>query len=259
MVLYPPPSLLPYLSLLTSLASLCEGFLLAGFFVFSLIRPSKQLAWWQHALRLLSTTLRVLIVALPLVLVNFYTAYLHCECDVLQPLLGGKGDYKVCSDVYDASHYCVQTLPFPNAYGHIQRAYWNVGLLRYYTLQQLPQFALATPVLLLAALAVHTWVQTDWTRALTVTFREAKRSSARASPFEQTHVAPFVYLLAVMLLICLTVLHVQVSTRFLSFSPPLYWLVATRRSARLSKAFRLWAAVYTCVGSVLFASFHNWT
>jgi len=39
----------------------------------------------------------------------------------------------------------------PDVYAHVQRVYWNVGPLRYFQLRQLPNFALATPALLLCA------------------------------------------------------------------------------------------------------------
>ena len=43
----------------------------------------------------------------------------------------------------------------PSIYAHVQREYWNVGLFRYWTPKQLPQFALAAPALVIAALALH--------------------------------------------------------------------------------------------------------
>ncbi|GIL75979.1 hypothetical protein Vretifemale_5662 [Volvox reticuliferus] len=45
--------------------------------------------------------------------------------------------------------WCASRLPY--VYGFIQSEYWNVGLFRYWTLQQLPNFLLAAPVLLLSA------------------------------------------------------------------------------------------------------------
>ena len=39
----------------------------------------------------------------------------------------------------------------PDAYSHVQKTYWNVGPLRYFQIRQLPNFALATPALLLCA------------------------------------------------------------------------------------------------------------
>ncbi|GFR47147.1 hypothetical protein Agub_g8838 [Astrephomene gubernaculifera] len=58
------------------------------------------------------------------------------------------------SPLGDASSYawprswCSSRLPY--IYGFVQAQYWNVGFLRYWTLQQLPNFLLAAPVLLLS-------------------------------------------------------------------------------------------------------------
>ena len=43
----------------------------------------------------------------------------------------------------------------PSIYAYVQHEYWNVGPFRYWTLKQLPQFALAAPALILAALALR--------------------------------------------------------------------------------------------------------
>ncbi|GLC33181.1 hypothetical protein PLESTF_000150600 [Pleodorina starrii] len=44
--------------------------------------------------------------------------------------------------------WCSSRVPY--VYGFVQAEYWNVGFLRYWTLQQLPNFLLAAPVLLLS-------------------------------------------------------------------------------------------------------------
>ena len=48
--------------------------------------------------------------------------------------------------------------PLPDIYGHVQRTYWNVGPLRYFQMRQLPNFALATPALLLCAMGCNATV-----------------------------------------------------------------------------------------------------
>jgi hypothetical protein len=49
-----------------------------------------------------------------------------------------------------------------NLYSHIQRKHWNVGLFRYWTIQQIPNFLLAGPILIISFLAVFQWIQSSW-------------------------------------------------------------------------------------------------
>ena len=61
------------------------------------------------------------------------------------------GKARLCGDMAAglSDEWCAST--FSSAYHHIQQKHWNVGLFRYWRLQQLPNFLLATPILLLAA------------------------------------------------------------------------------------------------------------
>ena len=68
---------------------------------------------------------------------------------------------------------------------------------------------------------------------------------------------------ALLALLCLFVAHVQIVTRMVASSSPLwYWAmarVALRQRTLASSLLLGWAAVYACVGTVLFALFLPWT
>jgi phosphatidylinositol glycan class V len=52
-------------------------------------------------------------------------------------------------------------------YSYVQRKHWNVGLLRYYEIRQIPNFILAMPVLTLSFSAAASWIAISWNRHIT--------------------------------------------------------------------------------------------
>ena len=145
-----------------------------------------------------------------------------------------------CAPTSPTSHppppYCAHLLP--SMYSHVQSAYWHVGAFRYWQPQQLPNFLLAAPVLVLGAAAVR-WVAGSGEWRLWV----------------------YGLYLFVLLCVCGVVLHVQVSTRFLSSVPLLYWYGAWcwQQSERKATWLLSWSVTYMIVGTVLFSLFLPWT
>ena len=131
--------------------------------------------------------------------------------------------------------YCSTWLP--SMYAYVQSTYWNVGPFHYWTLQQLPNFLLATPIL------------TTATAALWWTVRQGGRYREYGAH------------LLLSLCVCVVVLHVQVSTRYLSSVPLLYWYMAWcwQRSEKHAQWLLSWCATYALVGAVLFSLFLPWT
>ncbi|GFH45070.1 hypothetical protein CTEN210_01544 [Chaetoceros tenuissimus] len=52
-----------------------------------------------------------------------------------------------------------QSTPNFSLYGYVQNKHWNVGLFRYWTLAQIPNFILASPILCLGSLGVTCWIK----------------------------------------------------------------------------------------------------
>ena len=81
------------------------------------------------------------IVLAPLILFQLYGYSLYCK-----PLTEFTGN------AVRHSPWCERWLPF--SYSYIQDNYWNVGFLHYFELKQIPNFLLATPMIVLSSCAV---------------------------------------------------------------------------------------------------------
>ncbi|CAJ2650302.1 unnamed protein product [Trifolium pratense] len=84
------------------------------------------------------------------------------------------------------------------------------------------------------------------------------------SGYLSASVLPFVLHLGFMAGTAFLVMHVQVATRFLSASPPLYWFAAyimTYPAKHLRWGYLIWAysATYILLGSLLFSNFYPFT
>lgn len=134
--------------------------------------------------------------------------------------------------------WCAYRLPL--IYSYIQSRYWNIGLFRYWTLNNIPNFLFALPTLYLMYL------------------------SAIASPPDggaQRVLMPLRIVQIVMLISALLTWHVQIVTRVVSSTSPLiYWFVeeGLRKSKSLKKArfarrvVRFWM-VWIVVQGLLFS------
>eukprot|EP00475_Leptophrys_vorax_P037172 TRINITY_DN6378_c0_g1_i1.p1 TRINITY_DN6378_c0_g1~~TRINITY_DN6378_c0_g1_i1.p1 ORF type:complete len:273 (-),score=43.69 TRINITY_DN6378_c0_g1_i1:197-1015(-) len=196
-----------------------------------------------------------------------------CCCIVISPVMAFQ--------FYAKSRFCNESLSFrqpycqdlyPNVYGHVQDKYWNVGLFRYYTLKQIPNIALALPVLVLSFMGIIMYALHDIARFISAGILEPhSHHRQQQNPFFWSALLPYIYHWMFLVLICITVLHTQVSTRFLSVSPPLYWfgaslfsngktkVMSNNHAKLLTNLWILWCSIYIPVGTILFSNFFPWT
>lgn len=225
-----------------------NGFILAGFPFFTL---------WLHVLhgkpralvQMISLLVAAILTFLPFFAFQHYGYLQYCAHESIAP-----------------RPWCGNSLPL--IYSFVQEFYWNSGFLLYWTAKQLPNFALASPVLVLSALCVGSYL--SWSPARFVALLFGRKPRPGALKFATADSFPAFVHLAFLLLYAFTSMHIQVATRFLlSQCPPIYWYVVsildskeTAGSSKCSVSRALVAVYFTAyfvVGSLLFPSFLPWT
>lgn len=139
------------------------------------------------------------------------------------------------SPVMGEAEWCDNTPPI--AYSYVQDKYWEVGLLRYYEIRQVPNFMLALPVVMIvichAALYMVDNPQVCWGLGIPQPVGDkpsSRRKQALTWPEEGINSwRVFVYTAHSLCLcaFCVLCIHVQVTTRLLCSScPVVYWFAA---------------------------------
>ena len=233
-----------------------NGILLTGFFVYAFLQDHRH-ATWRRWLR--EGVVTVLCCAVSVAgffgFVSVYASLCFCWAPAAEP-----------------RPWCPRG-PFQigNIYPFVQSHYWNVGLFRYFTAAQIPNFLIAAPMIACSLAAIYLYFEADPGRFLSgngIILRtmmpsrrdgpaEAPAQKPPASKFLQNSaVLPHIYLLAFMLLYTICIAHVQIITRIFTFQPVVYWFIAhlmLSGSRARGRALQTAIGVYGCLGTVLFA------
>ncbi|KAG7372340.1 mannosyltransferase PIG-V [Nitzschia inconspicua] len=169
-------------------------------------------------------------------------------------------------------------------YGYVQEKHWNVGLFRYYQWKQIPNFALAAPILLLSIGGAMKWIHwslvteygkgkvtwrlrtivLDWPlHALSVSVDPVRNKSNGVvmqlleNPLLLGHYA----ILAILGLVGLVIAHIQISTRMIcSSSPAIIWfLTYCMLHPKHGNFVWYYAVLYMLLGIILHVNFLPWT
>ena len=227
---------------------------------------------------------------------------------VSAPYIGWQavGYWRVCNDVGDMAlaaervpsptrlaQTSTSTLPagwcertWPDLYTHVQHSYWGVGLLRYYEIRQLPNFALAAPALALcaggtaasSALLRARYGGMPWRDSArhVLGWRNAETKAASGDGAMTPRALPYVAQWALLSAVALLFANVQVVTRLVgAASPPVYWYLAHLllrrgdgghgggaswlRSERLRVCAIGYVGVFVVVGTALHSNALPWT
>ncbi len=165
----------------------------------------------------------------------------------------------------------------PSIYTYVQSKYWNGGLLRYWTPQQLPNFLLGAPPLALFFAYTLYYLRSAFVPRLQALVSSptpnprssldkseesgddagARRSARTLSPFLRPSLAPHVVHTLVMALLLLFASHTQIVLRVAASMPCIYWAAAWLLVERpgLGKWWVGWSVVWGAVSCVLWAAF----
>lgn len=83
-------------------------------------------------------------------------------CIVLPILYHDRRGFRMHCDGTLNPEWCMSTEKNFSLYGFVQDKHWNVGIFKYWTLPQLPNFLLAFPMLSSGALAAMIWIRRSW-------------------------------------------------------------------------------------------------
>jgi GPI mannosyltransferase 2 len=129
---------------------------------------------------------------------------------------GKEEDYRLTSE--GSSEWCNKTLPF--SYTFVQGKYWQVGFMSYWKLKQIPNFALAFPILITSARAIYIYLRVitkSENQLLKKCFGFVKEKDEKVQNNDQQHwelnelIFPFSIHLIFLLISSLFFMHVQVS------------------------------------------------
>ncbi|OCH91795.1 mannosyltransferase [Obba rivulosa] len=166
-----------------------------------------------------------------------------------------------CQDTISIAPWCT-SFP-PSIYSYVQARYWGVGFLEYWTLQQLPNFLLAAPVLiLLLSFCTHYVLHALIPRlrlALSGKSFNAPISGPDGSvaPFLDPSLAPHAIHTLILTLLLLFNSHTQIALRLAASVPLTYWAAArlVLERPRWSWWWVAWSVVWGAVSVVLWTVF----
>lgn len=250
-------------SITSALCLVCRsnGMLNLGFPTYFILRKIflKQTKWM--AVKLLAI---LLISVIPLTFFYFYAFQQFCSDrsriehppEITQYAI--ERGYVLAGDrIPPNSPWCDQSFPFH--YSYVQKYYWNVGFLKYYEWKQLPNFILASPIILFILYQAFNYFKS--------LFAFLRVSSLKQTINEWKSI-PFVVHCTFLTIFCALCTHVQITTRVIcSSSPVLYWFAVNYLPKTFDKiewksansAVLLWFSGYFLVGTALFSNYLPWT
>ncbi|XP_005191261.2 GPI mannosyltransferase 2 [Musca domestica] len=252
------------MALALNVAARSNGLVNLGFPIYFIVRKFilKQSSLLRAAMKVLCCLVLSL---LPLTFFNFYAFRQFCAVDKpsnhSEVILDYARERKYVLSGYrygEQSPWCDDNFPFP--YSYIQSHYWHVGFLKYYQWKQLPNFMLASPILLFML----------W-HCIKYLYNFLANLLPKYPLFylvKEYKTLPYIIHAFALTVFCVFFVHIQISTRLLcSATPCVYWFASDYMPKSLEKfelrskagLIFLWFASYVLVGTIMFSNNLPWT
>lgn len=225
-------------------ATRSNGVFMSGFLVYEYLHKIRHISSHKAFVRFIQLVILCMVSWTGFLAVLRFGQHLYCDAGNPRP-------------------WCHATLP--NIYAFVQAHYWKVGFLKYYRPSQIPNFILATPMVIFSLVGIYTYMRTDWAWSLSAGLVH-RELSVKKRPYYARELLPHIYLWGFMLAYTVLVVHVQIITRLFMFMPivswyhaHLYYMAGGHSQAKCISRRRLHLGIigtYICVTSILFFCYY---
>jgi GPI mannosyltransferase 2 len=178
-------------------------------------------------------------------------------CPTVLHQIAGYAQFCTVSTPHD---WCKSRLPL--IYSHVQSQYWDVGLFRYWTPAQLPNYVLAAPSLALLLWASWTHLKRHgydkfYNISQAVRAPNPNRDETTDSLLTSRQITPHAIHAFVLCLILIFASHTQIVLRLSSSLPFTYWAAARLwvEKPHLAKWWTGWTALWSTISLVTWGLF----
>lgn len=153
-------------------------------------------------------------------------------------------DYAVEHDLKIAGNRTNETVSpwcssnFPVSYSYVQEQYWNVGYLNYYEFKQIPNFLLATPIILIILGNSFKYFINNQAYCWRLGIFNLKNSVMRVTTVADQNIFVFVAHAVAFTIFCILFVHIQVTTRLLASSNPMLYFFCANYFMTLSASHK---------------------
>jgi phosphatidylinositol glycan class V len=133
----------------------------------------------------------------------------------------------------------------------------NNGFLKYFEMKQIPNFLLASPMILLSLIGIFVIILHDPLCFMTLGWKCTTKDKS-ISFVNHPKLRPWTFMWMFMLFLCMTSMHVQIMPRFFSALPIIHWFTAYlfEKKHWLRYWVMLYFTLYSSIGAILFAMFY---